>query len=83
MRTAGREKQIARFFVDLYPTLLEVCNPTFRRVQHELDGFFGFKLAKLDREMLGHIRSLPYSDPIANRPYFLVTAIAGKRTQAM
>lgn len=43
---------------------------------------FGDDFRKLEREMLVHIRGLPYSDPIANQPYFLVTAISGKKKQA-
>ena len=43
---------------------------------------FGYGLAKLEKDMLRHIRSLPYIDPIANQPYFLVTAVAGKKKQA-
>ena len=41
--------------------------------------YFGSDLRQVEREMLTHIRSLPYSDPLANQPYFLVTAKSGKR----
>ena len=41
--------------------------------------FFGANFAKVEREMISHIRGLPYRDPVANQPYFLVTAQSGKR----
>ena len=44
--------------------------------------YFGFESWKLEREMLQHVRGLPYSDPIANQPYFLVTAVAGRKKYA-
>lgn len=43
---------------------------------------FGGDFASLEREMIKHIQGLPYSDPVLNQPYFLVTAKAGKRKLA-
>ena len=40
---------------------------------------FGNDLRKLEREMITHIRSLPYTDPVANQLYFLITVQAGKK----
>ena len=54
-------------------------------VSKELQRFskhFGYGLGKLERDMVRHIRSLPYTDPVANQPYYLVTAVAGSRKQA-
>lgn len=43
---------------------------------------FGYSLVKLEQEMLQHLKSLPYEDPVVNQPYFLVTAISGKTKHA-
>lgn len=44
--------------------------------------YFGANFAKVEREMIKHIRGLPYRDPVANQPFFLVTAQSGKRKLA-
>ena len=57
---------------------LEIPNdPTEQFIKH-----FGHDFAKIEREMLKHVRELPYSDPVANQPYFLITATNGKRRMA-
>ena len=38
MRTAGKETSSLASSLDIYPTLLEICNPKFRKVQFPLDG---------------------------------------------
>ena len=38
MRTAGRENESLVSSIDLYPTLVELCNTKFRSTKHELDG---------------------------------------------
>lgn len=45
--------------------------------QDRFKEFFGESLASIEREMIKHIRGLPYTDPVLNQPYFLVTAISG------
>lgn len=37
-RTAGRESLSLTEAIDIYPTLVELCNPTFRNAQFPLDG---------------------------------------------
>lgn len=50
--------------------------------KQRFEKYFGRDHAKLEREMLRHIKGLPYVDPIANQPYFLVTAVTGKKRHA-
>ena len=38
LRTAGKETFSLAESVDIYPTLVELCNPQFRAAQHRLDG---------------------------------------------
>ncbi len=42
----------------------------------------GTNLAGAERNMIKHIRGLPYSDPVKNQPYFVVAAISGKKKYA-
>ena len=44
---------------------------------------FGKNLALIEREMIKHIRGLPYTDPVLNQPYFLITAISGSKKYGM
>jgi len=44
--------------------------------------YFGSDLRKLEREMVTHIRSLPYTDPVANQVYFVVMLKAGNKKYA-
>lgn len=43
---------------------------------------FGGDLRSLERELVKHLRDLPYTDPIANQPYFVIFARAGKKKMA-
>ena len=38
MRTAGKVTDSLAATIDIYPTLVELCNPAFRKVQYALDG---------------------------------------------
>ncbi len=38
MRTAGRKTSSLAGTIDIYPTLVELCRPTFRKTQHTLNG---------------------------------------------
>lgn len=38
MLTAGRVTKSLAASIDIYPTLVELCNPSFQRSQHRLDG---------------------------------------------
>ena len=44
--------------------------------------YFGTDLRTLEREMITHVRSLPYTDPVANQFYYVVTLKAGSKKYA-
>ena len=71
---------------ELFSYLRDVSEtPQLELPQDELVRFiehFGSNFAGIEREMVRHIQSLPYRDPVANQPYFLVTAKAGSRKLA-
>ena len=59
--------------------------PPLELPQNELVRFiehFGDNFAGIERQMVKHIRTLPYRDPYVNQPYFLVTAKAGSKKLA-
>ena len=74
-----RKKELFAYLRELneIAPLDESRDELVRFMQH-----FGSDFATIEREMIKHIRSLPYSDPVLNQPYFLITATSGTRKLA-
>ena len=53
-------------------------NDSIRFVEHFGEGF-----AAVERGMLKHVRSLPYTDPVANQPYFVLKAMTPRHRAAL
>lgn len=43
---------------------------------------FGKNLSGIEKQMIKHVRSLPYADPMLNQPHYLVAMVAGNRRSA-
>jgi hypothetical protein len=56
---------------------------TSARGVEKFNELFGADHAKLSKELLGHLRKLPYKDPLANQTFYVVTMVVkqGRSTQ--
>lgn len=71
---------------DLFAYVREVADSTPLTKRYDnvelFEKHMGDDFAKIEREMIKHIQSLPYSNPVLNQPYYLVSATTGKRRLA-
>lgn len=71
---------------DLFAYVREVADSTPLTKRYDnmelFEKHFEDDYAKIEREMIKHIQGLPYSNPVLNQPYFLVSATTGKRRLA-
>lgn len=81
MENAKRRKTFLRYLRD------SSDRGPLEKVGDELDifkeYFGGDELASIEREMVRHVGSLPYVDPVLNQPYYLVAAVSGTRKYAV